>query len=785
MLLATLSAKADNVVAVSSASGHPNDEVTLQLSLGNTDAVMAFQTEIPLGANLTYVANSVALNPDRVTDHSVTAAVVGGNLRIFVFSLSLSPFVGNEGTLLSFTLKLKNEPGNNIIDVSNSMLSDAAGNALGFNVNNGVVTILSPKMRIDTGTINYGHVPIWSEYSGTARVSNVGNEPLTITEIVFSDDVFSCPHFAETTVMVGQSASFTISFAPMVKGAVNATATIVSNSISGDGVINLVADPFAVNEMHIENTSGYCDSIVKVPLRVNNMENIVGFQLDMIMPSSLEYVGFELSDRKTDHLCYGVEFNDTLRLMAFSPSSSAFLGDDGVIAILKVKLRGLYGNYYLNPFKAVLADAAGDNVISACYQGYVNIRSPRIDGNRTLDMGSSPVTETVTKEYVVRNNGNAPLRLDNVVFDQQDWEVSETFPLVVGQNSNTTLHVSYSRELKGDFSATMKIYSNDPVNGLKNVGLSGHRYEPNSLSIEADPFILGNGDVAVDISMDNYTDIVALQADFVYPYQEYSVSQSDFALTGRFANHLLYPTQVNDSTYRVMVFSMQNAVAVGHEGAVLNVTMHPIGEPENKNYLVSVKNVVLSGLSGANEFTGNDVSAQFNFVVVRVINLTSGCNWVSFNVEITLDDLKAALVAVSPNAAITIKSQTQKATYNPSNGRWTGRLTTFDLSQMYKITVSSACEITLEGVRINPAEHPVTITPGANWIAYPLNTSKTPQEVFTGFAVPGDMVKSQSQKKQYNSNGRWTGQLGSLEPGKGYIYTSSATEDRVFTFPTF
>jgi hypothetical protein len=46
------------------------------------------------------------------------------------------------------------------------------------------------------------------------------------------------------------------------------------------------------------------------------------------------------------------------------------------------------------------------------------------------------------------------------------------------------------------------------------------------------------------------------------------------------------------------------------------------------------------------------------------------------------------------------------------------------------------------------------------------------------------MVKSQSQKKQYNSNGRWTGQLGDLEPGKGYIYNSSATEDREFVFQT-
>jgi hypothetical protein len=179
---------------------------------------------------------------------------------------------------------------------------------------------------------------------------------------------------------------------------------------------------------------------------------------------------------------------------------------------------------------------------------------------------------------------------------------------------------------------------------------------------------------------------------------------------------------------------------------------------------------------------------ELNFVssaVTQTINLVAGTNWFSANVEITFNDLKAALVAASPNAAITIKSQTQKATYNPSNGRWTGRLTTFDLSQMYKITVSAACEITFEGVRINPAEHPVTITPGANWIAYPLNTSKTPQEIFTGFAVAGDMVKSQSQKKQYNSNGRWTGQLGDLEPGKGYIYNSNATSDRTFVFPIF
>lgn len=780
MLLATLSVKADNVVAVSSASGHPGDEVTLQLSLSNTDAVVALQTEIPLGDNLTYVANSVELNADRITDHSVTAAVVGGNLRIYVYSLSLTPFVGNEGTLLSFTLKLKNEPGDNTIDVSVSKLSNASGEAVSFTANNGVVTILSPKLQITTGTINYGHVPIWSEYNGTAQVTNVGNEPLTLTEMSFSDAVFSCPSFAETTIQAGQSASFTIKFAPMVKGAVNATATIVSNSISGNGVISLMADPFAVNEVHIENTSGYCDSIVNVPLRVNNMEQLIGFQLDMKMPTALEYVGFELSSRKTDHVCTGVVYNDTLRVMAYSPTGSAFTGDDGIVAYIKVRLHGLYGYYYLNPFKSVLADAVGENVLSEKYQGYVNIRSPRISGNSSLDMGNSSVTETVTKEYVVTNNGNAQMRIDNVVFDQQDWAVAETFPLTVEQYSNTTLHVSYSRELKGDFTATMKIYSNDPQDGLKNVVLSGHRYEPNSLSIEADPFILDEGDIAVAISMDNYTEIVALQADFVYPYQDYSVAQSDFELAERIENHTLYAVATNDSTYRVMVFSMQNAEVEGNDGVVLNVTLHPIGEPEDKNYFVSAKNIVLSGHSGANELSGEDVSTSYRLTTTHSESMVAGWNWYSTYIEQSGTDGMLQLKNELGANGVQIKSQTA-STQHLSNGSWFGSLTTLENEKSYRVNVSAETDANISGRPTKVAECQITLQPNWTWIGYPLLITQSVSDALSGFTPRnGDVIKSQGSTSTYLIN-RWFPSL-NLEPGQGYLYKSNATENRTLTY---
>ena len=166
----------------------------------------------------------------------------------------------------------------------------------------------------------------------------------------------------------------------------------------------------------------------------------------------------------------------------------------------------------------------------------------------------------------------------------------------------------------------------------------------------------------------------------------------------------------------------------------------------------------------------------------QTIALAAGTNWVSFNVETNLNDLKAALVATG-NTTITIQGQTQNATYNPSNGRWTGQLRALDLSQMYMIKLTEPCEITLEGMLVDPSMHPVTIAPGANYIAYPFNTSMTLTNAFAGFGVANDQVQSQLQNANYSGT-RWTGQLRNLDPGKGYIYKSASTETRTFTYPS-
>ena len=168
-------------------------------------------------------------------------------------------------------------------------------------------------------------------------------------------------------------------------------------------------------------------------------------------------------------------------------------------------------------------------------------------------------------------------------------------------------------------------------------------------------------------------------------------------------------------------------------------------------------------------------------VQTQVVNLAVGANWFSSNVEITLADLQNTLTDVlGTNASITISSQTQSCTIK--RNKWTGTLETIDLSQMYMIEVETACEISLEGEPINPANHPVTISFGENWIAFPLNVTMSLNDAFAGFAQNDDAISSQTANASVKRN-KWTGTMSDLQPGQGYIYNSASSETRTFTFP--
>ncbi|MBP5797142.1 MAG: leucine-rich repeat domain-containing protein, partial [Bacteroidales bacterium] len=153
------------------------------------------------------------------------------------------------------------------------------------------------------------------------------------------------------------------------------------------------------------------------------------------------------------------------------------------------------------------------------------------------------------------------------------------------------------------------------------------------------------------------------------------------------------------------VFSTSGTQAIRYYSDDMN--FNPAQSSNYSYSFLGVKNQVYFGFT------------QEPSTVTQTLALSAGWNWVSLNVEITMDDLKSAVVAANPGAAPVMKSKGNGQTsYN--GAVWVGALKTLDLSQMYEIKVANACTINLEGVRTNPADHPATIKNGVNWIAYPL-----------------------------------------------------------------
>ena len=167
----------------------------------------------------------------------------------------------------------------------------------------------------------------------------------------------------------------------------------------------------------------------------------------------------------------------------------------------------------------------------------------------------------------------------------------------------------------------------------------------------------------------------------------------------------------------------------------------------------------------------------------QTIAFNKGWNWWSTDLNITLEQLKDALVAaVGQNGTISIKSQNGTIYYQ--NGSWHGSgITTLDVSQMYEIRTSVSCEITITGMQLNPDNCTITIVNGVNWIAFTLDQSMTITAAFSGLPpVQGDIVKGMNGTSTFR-NGQWRGSLNTLEPGSGYIFQSAASETRTFTYP--
>jgi hypothetical protein len=164
---------------------------------------------------------------------------------------------------------------------------------------------------------------------------------------------------------------------------------------------------------------------------------------------------------------------------------------------------------------------------------------------------------------------------------------------------------------------------------------------------------------------------------------------------------------------------------------------------------------------------GTPVVLNTNSMVRRDIPLTTGWNWISFNLLHPNPALNSALASLKYPANDLIKGRSTFAEYFGSS--WVGSLSAINNRNMFQFRADQPDTIQMRGALIDPASLSIPIAAGWNWIGYVPNYPLTVTQALAGLTpLNGDIIKGQTSFAQYIAGFGWLGSLQFMEPPKGY-----------------
>lgn len=589
---------AGNVVSVTGGSGAVGSQVTLSVGLqtDGSDAVAA-EIHIPLPDEITPVGECV-VNTSRLPSHLVKAEARSGEYVIVIFDLAATPFTTGSGEAVRFSLNLGENPG--VFDLTPTVkLSNAAGQAVEATATGESLTVLGARLEVDALTLDFGRVPIRGTYTRQVTVRNTGTTALQFSPIATAMSGLSAvPTLAE--LPAGESTKLVLTYSPTVRSTGETDRLILeSNSVGRAPRLIVTAEPFSVNELHVGSAEGISDTEVTISLRMNNMEPIVAAQASFVLPQGLEYVdGSAAAADRASALSVMASVDDSRRLTVFlySLSNTAVDGEDGELLTFRLLLTGQSTTHYLMPENVVLANAAGENMVSATENGRVTIRAQYISGSSTLSLGNQPITGTHTFDYTVYNYGSAPLQIERVVSPDGVAVCDALLPATVAQGGTFTLPITIADPQLGAFTSTVNIYSNAPNERVKSITVSGSFYSPNEVVFTGE-FV--DGVFVMGAYLLNEAPITAVQMDVVVP-EGVTTAAANLRMADRAGSHTGTVAAVGENRYRVIVFSLSNTAFSDNSGEIFTIRFTP-GEADPRS--ISVENIKLSGNDGVDYTT--------------------------------------------------------------------------------------------------------------------------------------------------------------------------------------
>ena len=779
-ILSQKSAEATNTLEVIGNQTPVNDTCLISIKMTNDSAIVAFQIDIPLPDQLTFIENSGFLNPDRMVDHDLDINIIPGDtLRIIGYSTNNTAFLNDTGTIVSFQLLTGTVPGVYPLNIVNPILGSSSSLNILTSYTNGTETILGPNINITTTSLDFGEIPLLGNADRNFSIANIGNQALNIQNITFDTLFYSVVGDSTFTISPGQSHNVTIRFNSIIKGNYGSQLTVSSNDYDEPlTTVDLSAIAFAVNELHTGNISVFSGDYSTLEFTINNMEPFVGFQFDLNLPEPMSFVSDSafLSDRKSNHsISANMIDANTLRVVAYSENNQRFSGIDGLVLKLGFNIEGVGGYYGINISNVVIGDTNGINSVSAYSGGSLQIAAADIATQSSINFGDVSILDSSTENLTIYNYGNDTLEIGSLQFSNSSFSSTQVLPLNINPGNSYPLNITFGNNTEGAVSGTMRIFSNDPDENPKTVNLSGNAYVPNYLIINDSMYSYGDT-MYVNINVDNLESFTGFQFDLNYS-DSLTCLTNLIQLGQRDANHTIQANDIDSNTVRLFAYSLSQTEITGNSGAVVKIPF--VGDSAVYGVIpMSLDSAILGDAQSEDILWG---MTNNSIIIARPqgIALQTGWNIFSTNVSpyyMNIDSLLAQ--QMSDETLVKVIDEEGNFLQNIAGIGWMNTIGSIEVTEGYYTKVNEADTIICEG---NPVIAPIAITLQTGWniMGYPLVNEQDALTALQPLVNNGTLYKIMDERGgfiQYIDGIGWFNTIGNFEPGEGYyIKVNSAT----------
>jgi hypothetical protein len=298
--------------------------------------------------------------------------------------------------------------------------------------------------------------------------------------------------------------------------------------------------------------------------------------------------------------------------VCFSPSNSAFQGNSGDVVELTFLITGQGGAYTIPIDGGILADSTGTNIMSASYNGSLQIAAPKLQlSKQLLNFGSISSVSQGSQSFSIQNIGSDTLTITSMAAVGDGFTINQTLPLILAPGQSHSVQVSFSSVSEGTHTGSITIRSNDVTNDPAIVSLSGSIFIPNVLSIGQDS-IYSNRFGVIQIGLWNLKPVTAIQFDLTIP-SGLVPSIDSLRKTSRAKNHILQASSLGSNIYRFILYSPTSAALNDSIGDIMELPIYASGL--SGSYPLQFQNVSISDTSGHNISTGQQNGA------IKIINI--------------------------------------------------------------------------------------------------------------------------------------------------------------------